>query len=89
MRIGAAPPGQNASTQVSYFERNRVSGYAQQFNFTLQRELPGSIVFEAAGLGNLGRKLASANLNINQIPPQILGPATDLRQTGRFRNSAT
>ena len=34
----------------------------------------GSIVVEVATLGNLGRKLASANLNINQIPPQILGP---------------
>ena len=72
--FGAAPPGQNSLTQVGYFERNRVSGYSHQFNLTMQRELPGSMVIEAAALGNLGRKLASANLNINQIPPQILGP---------------
>jgi len=72
--FGAVPPGQNATTQVGYFERNRVSGYAHQFNFTMQHELPGSIVIEVGALGNLGRKLASANLNINQIPPEILGP---------------
>jgi hypothetical protein len=59
---------------VDYFARDRVSGYAHQFNLTIQRELPGSMVVEIAGLGNLGRKLPSANLNVNQIRPQILGP---------------
>jgi Carboxypeptidase regulatory-like domain len=72
--FGAVPPGQMSSTQVSYFERNRVSGYSHQFNLTIERELPGSIVLEVNALGNLGRKLASANLNTNQIPPEILGP---------------
>jgi Carboxypeptidase regulatory-like domain len=72
--FGAVPVGQPASTVVGYFERDRVSGYAHQFNLTMQRELPASIVVEAGAIGNLGRKLASANLNINQIPPQLLGP---------------
>ena len=72
--FGAAPPGQTPTTAVTYFEPNRVSGYAHQFNLTIQRELPGSLIVEAGALGNLGRKLASANLSINQIPPQILGP---------------
>jgi len=71
---GAVPVGQNPTTQVSYFEHNRVSGYAQQFNFTAQRQLAESFAVEAAFLGNLGRKLAGANLSIDQIPPQILGP---------------
>jgi len=58
---------------VDYFERDRVSGYAQQFNFTIQRELSRSVVMDVSVLGNLGRKLPSANLSINQIAPQILG----------------
>jgi hypothetical protein len=52
-----------------------VAGYSHQFNLTVQRQLPGSMVVEAGVLGNLGRKLPSADLSINQIPPQILGPA--------------
>jgi hypothetical protein len=72
--FGAVPAGQTPTTAVSYFEHNRVSGYAQQFNFTLQRQLSESIAVEAAFLGNLGRKLAGSNLSIDQIPPQILGP---------------
>jgi len=71
---GAVPAGQAPTTAVKYFERNRISGYAQQFNFTVQRELAGSVALEAALLGNLARKLASANRSIDQIPPQILGP---------------
>jgi hypothetical protein len=73
--FGAVRLGQGSTTAVTYFERDRVSGYSHQFNLTAQRQLPGSIVVEAGFLGNLGRKLPSANLNINQIPTQIAGPA--------------
>ncbi|MBZ5620878.1 MAG: carboxypeptidase regulatory-like domain-containing protein [Acidobacteriia bacterium] len=73
--FGAVRLGQSTTTPVSYFERDRVSGYSHQFNLTVQRQLPGSIVLEAGFLGNLGRKLPSADLSINQVPPQILGPA--------------
>jgi len=51
---------------VSFFERNRVSGYSHQFNLTLQRQMAESFVVQAGILGNLARKLASANLNTNQ-----------------------
>ena len=59
---------------MTYFDRSRVSGYSHQFTLTVQRQLPGSIVVEAGFLGNLGRKLPSADLSMNQIPPQMLGP---------------
>src|SRR5205807_7131333 len=72
--FGAVAVGQVTSTPVDYFERNRVSGYAHQFNLAVQRELSRSVFIEVSGLGNLGRKLPSANLNTNQIPPQVLGP---------------
>ena len=72
--FGAVPVGQNATTAVTFFETNRRTGYSQQFNLGVQRQLPGSIVVEVSGLGNLSRKLSSASLNTNQISPAILGP---------------
>jgi hypothetical protein len=72
--FGAVPLGKNPTTAVTYFDPTRRSGYAQQFNFDIQRELPGSFVAEATFLGSLSHKLANANLSINQISPAILGP---------------
>ncbi|MBI3694196.1 MAG: carboxypeptidase regulatory-like domain-containing protein, partial [Acidobacteria bacterium] len=72
--FGAVRVGQNANTSISYFETNRRTGYSEQFNLGVQRELPGSTVIEATVLGNFSRKLASTNLSTNQILPALLGP---------------
>ena len=73
--FGAVPFGQNPNTAVTFFETNRASGYSEQFNLGVQRQLSGSIVAEVSGIGNLGRKLPSAGLPINQIRPEILNAA--------------
>ena len=39
--FGAVKVGAAASTAVTYYETSRPTGYAQQFNFGVQRELPG------------------------------------------------
>lgn len=70
--FGAVRVGQNATTAVTFFEESRRSGYSQQFNFSIQRELPGNIAFDASVLGNLSRKLASANMTLNQVTPDRL-----------------
>ena len=72
--FGAVKVGQAANTAVTYFDPDRRTGYAQQFNLGIQHELPGSIVIEFSGIGNLSRKLPSTNISINQIAPQIVGP---------------
>ncbi len=72
--FGAVPVGANANTAVSFFEQNRKTGYSQQFNLGVQRQLGGSSVVEVTLLGNLSRKLASTALSINQISPSVLGP---------------
>jgi hypothetical protein len=72
--FGAVPVGVNPNTAVTFFEQNRKTGYSQQFNLGVQRQLPGSAVVEVTVLGNLSRKLASSALPINQISPAILGP---------------
>jgi hypothetical protein len=70
--FGAVPAGQNANTAVTYFERNRATGYSEQFNIGIQRQLPGSMVVEVTAIGNLSRKLALSNLSIDQIAPGVL-----------------
>ncbi|HWD97431.1 MAG TPA: carboxypeptidase regulatory-like domain-containing protein [Bryobacteraceae bacterium] len=70
--FGAVPAGQNPNTAVTYFEGNRATGYSEQFNVGIQRQLPGSMVIEVTALGNLSRKLAVSNLSIDQIAPNVL-----------------
>lgn len=77
--FGAVPVGQTGTTAVTFFETNRRTGYSQQFNFTVQRELAGSWLVEAGYLGNLSRKLASPNLSLNQVAPDRLSPTSTQR----------
>lgn len=73
--FGAVAVGKNPNTAVTFFETNRATGYSEQFNFGVQRQLGNSMVLEVSTLGNLGRKLPSASLSLNQIDPSILGPS--------------
>lgn len=75
--FGAVPVGQNANTAVTYFEQNRATGYSEQFNIGIQRQLAGSMVIEVTALGNLSRKLAVSNLSIDQIAPNVLTAQDD------------
>lgn len=70
--FGAVRVGQPTNTAVIFYERNRRSGYSQQFNLGIQHELK-SMLFEISYLGNLSRKLANSNLTINQIAPEKMG----------------
>jgi hypothetical protein len=72
--FGAVKVGQAANTAVQFYG-DRATGYAQQFNLGIQHQLPGSVLIEVTGLGNLSRKLPTSNEPIDQIPTQILGPA--------------
>jgi hypothetical protein len=72
--FGAVARGRAVTTNVSFFERNRATGYAQQFNAGIQHELGRGIVIEVSYLGNLSRHLPSINLTLNQIPPERMGP---------------
>lgn len=75
---GAVPAGQNPKTAVTYFNRNRSTGYMQQFNLDFQRELSSVSRVTFSFIGNLGRRLQSTDLSINQIPPNRLGPGASL-----------
>jgi hypothetical protein len=77
--FGAVRVGQNATTAVSFFEENRRTGYSHQFNLSIQRELPGNVIADISWLGNLSRKLPSANMSLNQVPPDRLTAASTQR----------
>lgn len=71
--FGAVRPGSAASTAVTFFERNRHTGYAQQFNFGVQRQLRGNTLVEVSYMGTLSRHMPSSNLTLNQVPPDRMG----------------
>ncbi|MEK7404191.1 MAG: TonB-dependent receptor [Acidobacteriota bacterium] len=54
---------------VRYQDRNAPVPYLQQWNLTLQRELPGRWVASASYAGNKGTKLFGGNYNLNQLDP--------------------
>ncbi len=81
--FGAVPVGGRVTTAPDFIARDHVNGYSQQWNMTLQKELPANILFESAYIANVGHKLSGPDVNINQIPlVNGRGPATQA-QTAR------
>jgi hypothetical protein len=66
--------GQN----VQFIQRNAVNPYALQWNFNIQRELPGTVLFDIAYVANRGVKLESAR-TYNQLPDSALALGDSLR----------
>jgi len=80
--FGAVAVGRNPTTNVQFYQSERRTGYSQQFNLGVQRELGAGIVLDVTYLANLSRKLSLANMNINQIPPERVDA---IRPAGVFR----
>jgi hypothetical protein len=57
---------------VDFYQRERAVSYSLQSNFGIQHEIH-SFLISGEYLGNLGRKLTSGALPMNQIAPQNLG----------------
>lgn len=73
---GAVPRGQNPTLAVEFFEPSgRRVPYLFNFNFNIQRQLPGNAVFEIGYLSTLGHKLtAPGSRSINQVEQRLAGP---------------
>ncbi len=65
---GAVRVGQAPRTSPDFISQDQQNPYSQQFNLTVQKELAGSYLLEAAYMGNLGRKIGGPNINVNMIP---------------------
>jgi len=73
-------------SNVVYFERDRPTPTTQQWNLTVQRELPGSTLVEVAYAGSRGTHIVGYGYNLNQLDPQhlSLGLALDDRVPNPF-----
>jgi outer membrane receptor protein involved in Fe transport len=66
--FGAVRAGQPVTTAPDFIGNDHVNGYAQQWNLTVQKQLPLDMMIEAAYIAAVGHKLSGPSLNINQIP---------------------
>lgn len=86
--FGAVAPGQNPSTTVSFFERNRPTPVSYQYNFNIQHEIRAGLLLELGYLGNASRHLTANDLSVNQVRPELLaaGNAQARRPFPQFSN---
>jgi hypothetical protein len=59
-------------------DRNLGSGYIQQWNFAIQREITPNLTFEVAYVGSKATHLGDPDANINQLTPEQLGTGASL-----------
>jgi len=71
--FGAVRPGQTPSTSPTFVNPDWRFGYAENFDLSIQRELPFNMVFEIAGQSSLGRRIAINGRNWNEINPSLWG----------------
>jgi hypothetical protein len=64
---------------IGFYDRGNVTPYSAQWNFNLQRELPGKIVLEAGYAASRGLKFPE-NRQFNQLAPEFLSQGDSLRQ---------
>ncbi len=76
-----------AGDTIAFFDERRVSPYNQQWQFSVQRQLPGQIMAEAAYVGMLSLKQFES-FNLNERPDQylVLGTAENTRIPNPFLN---
>lgn len=87
--FGAVPVGALPTTSPTFVNPAWAFGYVQNFNISVERQLPFNMLVEVAGQGSLGRRLSVDNLNWNEVPPQfwgLPGPNNALRPFPQFNN---
>jgi hypothetical protein len=82
-----APPGRSANVQQLFWGQsiaapvyNEKHAYAQQFNFDVQRELPGGIALSVAYAGSKGTHLPGPDQQLDQLSPEFFSLGTKLQQ---------
>ncbi len=89
------PPGRNPQPNVSVYGLQQAgglsstgytlqqSGYTQQWNLDLQRQLPGGFFADVAYAGSRGVHLPQFNTNIDQIPNSLINQAQQQYTAGQ------
>lgn len=60
-----------AGTSLTYNDAHRILPYSQQWQFDIQRELPGKVLLDAAYVGMLSLKQFES-FNLNEVPDKYL-----------------
>jgi hypothetical protein len=86
--FGAVALGQRPNTSVGFFNPDQIAPVSYQYNLSVQRELAYNLVVEAGYIGNVSHHLTANDLNLNQVPPQLMGPgnAQLVRPFPQFNN---
>ena len=69
----------NLGQNIQYIDRNHQTPKGQQWNFDIQRTLPGDVLFEVAYAGSRGLNLIGT-LEGNQLAPEHLSLGTELNR---------
>ena len=77
--FGAVAVGQAVRTAPDFLQPDQTNPYSIMFNFAVQRQLRGNTMFETTYQANLSHRLGGANVNINEIRPEVRGRTADQR----------
>ncbi|HEY2018108.1 MAG TPA: carboxypeptidase-like regulatory domain-containing protein [Bryobacteraceae bacterium] len=72
---------------LTYFNADRPRAYSNRFNFSVQRQLPQSIILDVTYFLNLSNRITTVNYDINQVDPRIAlqyGAATNVQVANPF-----
>jgi hypothetical protein len=80
------PPGRSPNFQQLFYGQgitapiyNEPHAYAQQWNFDVQRELPGGMALSVAYAGSKGTHLPGPSQQIDQLPPEFMSLGSRLQ----------
>ncbi len=73
-------PATQLGQAISFYSRDTVTPYAAQWNFSIQRELPKSLLFDIGYTGSRGLKFPFDN-QLNTLPTATLALGNSLRDT--------
>ena len=65
--FGAVTTGRR-TVSPDFIQQDQQNGYSQQWNFTVQKQLPDNVPLEAQYQANVGHSLGGPNYNFNMIP---------------------
>jgi hypothetical protein len=66
-----------SSLRASFVDQNPPRAYMEQWNLTIQRQLPGSAALTVGYVGSRGRHLPRSVEDANQVPPSLVTTSAD------------
>lgn len=86
--FGAVRPGQAPRISPDFYIQDHRATYAHHLNFSIQKQLTGSILLEASWTANLAHRVSGRPINVNEIRPELRGARQDqsLRPFPQYAN---